>query len=60
MELPKDDARIEKNPPTESGSFKLTEVKKVHLLIDDHLLECLLTSGFWPIFHIRIHFTKNH
>jgi hypothetical protein len=59
MVIPKDDARIERKPPTESGSLKLTEeVKKVRLLIDDQLLECLLISGLWPIFHTRIHFTK--
>jgi len=59
MELPKDDARVERKPPTESGSLKLTEkVKKVCLLIDDQLLECLLLSGLWPIFHTRISFTK--
>ena len=59
MEIPQDDARIEKKPATESGSLKLTEkVKKIHLLIDDQLLECLLISGLWPIFHTRINFTK--
>ena len=59
VEPPKDDARVERKPPTESGSLKLTEkVKKVRLLIDDQLLECLLISGLWPIFHTRINFTK--
>jgi hypothetical protein len=59
MELPKDDARGERKPPTESGSLKLTEkVKKVCLFIDDQLLECLFISGLWPIFHTRINFTK--
>ena len=59
MELPKDDASVERKPPTESGSLKLTEkVKKVRLLIDDQLLECLPISGLWPIFHTRINFTK--
>ena len=59
VELPKGDARVERKPPTESGSLKLTEkVKKVRLLIDDQLLECHLISGLWPIFHTRINFTK--
>jgi len=59
MELPKDDASVETKPPTESGFLKLTEkVKKVHLLIDDLLLECLLKHGPCPIFHARINFTK--
>jgi len=50
VEPPNDDARVERKPP-ESGSHKLTEkVKKVRLLIDDHLLECLLIYGLWPIF----------
>jgi len=58
VEPPKDDARVERKPP-ESGSLKLTEkVKKVRLLIDDKLLEYLLISGLWPIFHTRINFTK--
>jgi hypothetical protein len=62
MDLTKDDATIERKPPTESGSLKLTEVKKVRLLIDDQLLECLLISGLWPIFHTRKTFTDiiNH
>jgi hypothetical protein len=59
MELPKDGARVERKPPTESGSLKLTEkVKKVCLHINGRLLECLRISGLWPIFHTRINFTK--
>jgi hypothetical protein len=53
MELPKVDARVERKPPTESGSLILTEkVKKVCLHTDDQLLEC------HPVFHKRINFTK--
>jgi hypothetical protein len=59
MELPKDDARVERKPPIESGSLKLTEkFKKVHLPIDDQLLDCHLISGLWSIFHTRIKLTK--
>jgi len=58
-ELPKDDARVERKPTTESGSLKVTvKVKNVHLFIDDQLLECLLIHGPRPIFHARINFTK--
>jgi hypothetical protein len=54
MELPKDDARVERKPPTESGSLKLKErVKKVRLRVDDQLLECLLVSGHWPNFSYK-------
>ena len=59
VELPKDDERVEGKPATESGTLKRTEkFKKVHLLIDDQLLECLPISGLWPIFYTRINFTK--
>ena len=59
MELPKDDGRVERKPPTVTGSLKLTEkVKKLRLLIDDQLLGCLLKHGPCPIFHARINFTK--
>ena len=59
MELPKDDARVERKPPTESVSLKLTEkVEKLRSLFDDQLLECLLKHGPCPIFHKRINFTK--
>jgi hypothetical protein len=59
MELPKDVARVERKPPTESGSLKLTEkVKKVRLQIDGQPLECLLIPGLCPILHTRINLTK--
>jgi len=59
VELPKDDERVEGKPATESGTLKRREkFKKVHLLIDDQLLECLPISGLWPIFYTRINFTK--
>jgi hypothetical protein len=56
---PKVDARVERKPPTESGSLKMTEkVKQVCLLIDEQLLECLCISEPCPIFHTRINFIK--
>jgi len=56
VEPPKDDARVEREPPTESDSLKLT--KKLRLLFDDQLLECLFIYGPCTIFHASINFTK--
>jgi hypothetical protein len=56
---PKVDAGVERKPPTERGSLKMTEkVKQVRLPIDDQLLECLCISGPCPTFNTRINFIK--